>query len=384
MDYYEKGDTQASSVDFFKYQDQARRGTFRLSLLFILGVILTVASVNLLILGLFGINEDVPTHGVDLLKSVAPTILWTTSVTLLVIGIMALYRIFSLNSGGGKVALELGGVLVPEDVREFALRRYRNVVEEVALASSVPVPEIYILEHEQGINAFAAGNKPDNAAICVTRGALDRLNREELQAVIAHEFSHIANGDMRLNLRLVGVIFGIMGLGIIAGWTLRGAFRGRGGKNAIVIVVLGLALMIIGLVGVFFGNLIKAGINRQREYLADASAVQFTRQSRGLEGALMKIAGIPEGARLTDHIDKAKEFDHMLFGKGVTSIFSTHPSIIKRIQRLNPSFDKEILNKMKDQWSIQPPNGYLEDIALGFATEAPDSCMETRGNFDMK
>ncbi|MCL1917322.1 MAG: M48 family metalloprotease [Peptococcaceae bacterium] len=366
------GNPQVSAVNFFEYQNKARRGTLRLSILFIFGVALTVVAVNLLVMVSLAFIYNMPLEDIPtlLIKGYfTKALIWATLSVLLVVGVMSLYRIVSLRGGGGEIARQLGGVQVPEDVQEFTLRRYRNVVEEIAIASGVPMPELYVLENEPGINAFAAGNKPENTVIGVTRGALNQLNREELQAVIAHEFSHIANGDMRINLRFVGIIFGIMGLGIIAGWIMRISLRR--GKDGIPTLIFGLVLLIIGYVGVLFGKIIKAGISRQREYLADASAVQFTRQSRGLSGALMKISGVPAGAKLRDHKDKAQEFGHMLFGKGVSSIFATHPPMLKRIQRLNPNISKEDLENMKEHWAQQPPNGYLEDVALGFAAEAP-------------
>src|SRR5690606_7299244 len=199
---------------------------------------------------------------------------------------------------------QLGGTWVPEDTRDPALRRLRNVVEEVAIASGVPVPRLFVLEQEAGINAFAAGYGTADAAIAVTRGALDRLNRDELQAVIAHEFSHILNGDMRLNIRLMGVLFGIMMLSLIGQRILLHApsVRGRNSNASAVLAVMLAALVaiVIGSLGVFFGRLIQAAVSRQREYLADASAVQFTRQPAALAGALKKIAGLHAGARLKD------------------------------------------------------------------------------------
>jgi Zn-dependent protease with chaperone function len=266
------------------------------------------------------------------------------------------------------VALQFGGVPVPEDTTDFNLRRLRNVVEEIAIASGVPVPKIYVLEHESAINAFAAGYTPSDAVVAVTRGALDRLNRDELQGVIAHEFSHILNGDMRLNIRLIGVLFGILMLGIIGRKVLQFGGRGRDNRGAAVILVAALIALLVGYIGLFFGRMIKAGVSRTRESLADASAVQFTRQTQGLAGALKKIGGIGEGSKLNDRGD-AEEVSHMLFGDGVgfSGLFATHPPLLKRIQALEPQFRADQLDELQRRWLASPPNGLEEDARLGLA-----------------
>ena len=208
------------------------------------------------------------------------------ATTVFIVG-ASIYKSSSLSSGGGRVAQDMGGTLVPADARDPLRRRLRNVVEEMAIASGVPVPEIYVLEEESGINAFAAGYSPGDAAVAVTRGALELLDRDELQGVIAHEFSHILNGDMRLNIRLMGVLFGILVLSLIGRMIARGGHysgvsSGRRGKGSGAIVLIGVGLALLGWVGVFFARMIKAAVSRQREYLADASAVQFTRQPSGI------------------------------------------------------------------------------------------------------
>src|SRR5690606_26790446 len=262
-------DQVAVPMNVFEQQEQARRGSFRLVLLFALAVaciVLAVDAVVLLFTGSIG-------------GTVAATLL-----TLAVIGLGSLYRMASLRGGGAAIAAQMGGTWVPEDTRDPLLRRLRNVVEEVAIASGVPVPKLFVMEDEAGINAFAAGYSPSDAAIAVTRGALERLNRDELQGVIAHEFSHVLNGDMRLNIRLVGVLFGIMMLALIGQRILVYGRLGRS-RDGAPLLVAALVAVVVGSIGVFFGRLIKAGVSRQREYLADASAVQFTRQTQGLAGA---------------------------------------------------------------------------------------------------
>jgi Zn-dependent protease with chaperone function len=223
---------------------------------------------------------------------------------------------------------------VPNDTGDFACRRLRNVIEELAIAAGVPVPQVFVLEEEAGINAFAAGYAPADAAITVTRGALDKLTREELQGVIGHEFSHVLNGDMRLNIRLVGVVFGILVVSVI-GRKIAENVRGRDSSG---VVLFGLVLAAAGYVGVVFGRIIKASISRQREFLADASAVQFTRQTEGIAGALKKIGALAEGSALDS--GGKEEVAHMLFGDGVgySALFATHPPLLDRIRRLDPSF----------------------------------------------
>lgn len=267
------------------------------------------------------------------------SLLVTTLLVLAVIGFSSLYKSAVLRDGGGVVARALGGTRIDRSQQEPLRRRLFNVVEEMSIASGVPLPEIYVLEQETGINAFAAGHSPANAAVAVTRGALEGLNRAELQGVIAHEFSHLLNGDMRLNIRLMGLLFGLLVIALIARTVLRHAPRGSGNRKggAGVIMLAALAVMILGYVGMFFGRMIQAAVSRQRETLADASAVQFTREPEGLRGALVKIGGLAGGSKLTDpHTD---EVAHMLFASGMTRLFATHPPLIERIRAVDPSFD---------------------------------------------
>jgi Zn-dependent protease with chaperone function len=334
-------------MDFFAHQAVARSQTRRLLWLFTLAVGAIVAAINAVVLVALDANLDHAERlaaGGNLLSRHPVALFVTTVLTLSIIGIASLFKTGKLRSGGGAVARELGGTLVSMDTQDRRHRRLRNVVEEIAIASGVPVPEIYVLEQEPGINAFAAGWSPADAAIAVTQGALDRLNRDELQGVIAHEFSHVLNGDMRLNIRLMGVLFGILVIGIAAREFLLRA-RG-GGRDGAALLVIALAVMIIGYVGLFFGRIIKAGVSRQREFLADASAVQFTRQNLGLAGALKKIAATAEGSRLAAH--DAEEVSHMLFGDGVgySALFATHPPLLERLKRIDRQFDPKELGQL--------------------------------------
>ncbi|NIH85384.1 M48 family metallopeptidase [Amycolatopsis granulosa] len=348
-------------MNFFERQLEVRRASARLVWLFALAVLIIVAFVDLAVWVAFRLGHR-PT-GVAVRVLVAAGLL-----TVLVIGLTSWIRTLLLRrGGGGKVAVALGGVVVPPDTAAPGLRRLRNVVEEIAIASGMPVPQLYVLPHEPGINAFAAGWTPANAAIVVTGGALARLNRDELQGVVAHEFSHIVNGDMRLNIRLMGVLAGIVGLAVLG----RMLLSGRGSRRqAGPLVLPALAAVAAGYAGVLIGRLIKAGVSRQREFLADASAVQFTRQTAGLAGALKKIGGVPAGSRL--HAAKAEDVSHMLFGEGRKSLplFATHPPLERRIQLLDPAFDVRELDELGARWTAVPPSGTDEDRALGLAGPA--------------
>jgi len=271
--------------------------------------------------------------------SPAGAVLVTTIVALAVICGASLFKTLSLRAGGAVVARSLGGTRIDRNTGDPALRRLHNVVEEMAIASGVTMPEVYVLENEDGINAFAAGNSPADAAIAVTRGAATRLKRDELQGVVAHEFSHILNGDMRLNLRLLGWTFGLLAIAIVARIVLQSSPRsgGRGRKDgAGALVLAALAVMVLGYIGVFFGRLLQAAVARHRERLADASAVQFTRDPQGLTGALLKIAGLAAGSRLV--APEGEQVAHMLFAPGFARLFSTHPPIEERLKELNPQF----------------------------------------------
>lgn len=340
-------------MNFFQHQAQAKRQTRWLVVLFILAVLAIVIAVDLVLMVVFGMsNQESGAAGLftaEAVASNAPALIGGSVGTAGVIGLASLFKTASLRDGGGKVARDLGGTLVNSDTRDPLRRRLRNVVEEIALASGVPVPEIYVLEQEAGINAFAAGFSPSDAAIAVTRGTLEKLNRDELQGVIAHEFSHVFNGDMRLNIKLMGVLFGILILALAGRKVLHSAhYVGRGkNNNGGAIIFVALALMIIGYIGLFFGRWIKSAVSRQREYLADASAVQFTRHPEGISGALKKIAVYSEGS----HLDAdAEEISHMLFGEArAASMLATHPPLLDRIRRIQPDFQEEELKVIGDR-----------------------------------
>jgi Zn-dependent protease with chaperone function len=353
-------------MNFFERQEAARRASTRLVVLFALAVVAIVLAVDAVVYLFAGSGP----------------LLVATLGTLAVIGFGSMYRVASLRGGGDPVALQMGGTPVPEETTDPGLRRLRNVVEEIAIASGVPVPRIYVLEREAAINAFAAGYTPADAVVAVTRGALDRLNRDELQGVIAHEFAHILNGDMRLNIRLMGVLFGILVLAIIGRKVLfYGPRGGRDNRGAAAVLVAALVAMLIGYIGLFFGRMIKAGVSRSRESLADASAVQFTRQTRGLSGALKKIGGLVEGSQLADR-GNAEEVSHMLFGEGLafSRLFATHPPLLERIQALEPAFDAGQLKQLQQRWAVAPPDGLQEDLQLGLVGPGTQAALPATGS----
>ena len=322
-------------MNFFAQQERARSHTRRMLILFVLAVVAIVGAVDLVLMIAFGAIGHDRQHRLNFGAVQPQAIFWASAAVLLLIGLCTMYKVASLRGGGGVVARQLGGVLIEPGTSDPGYKRLRNVVEEIAIASGVPVPEIYVLEDEQAINAFAAGYTPSDAAVTVTRGTLERLNRDELQGVIAHEFSHVLNGDMRLNIRLMGVLFGILVIGILGRKLVENTGRSRDSGG---IVAFGFAILAIGYIGVFFGRLIKAGISRQREFLADASAVQFTRQTLGIGGALKKIGALEAGSKLGSA--ETEEVAHMLFcdGVGYGALFATHPPLVQRITLLDPQF----------------------------------------------
>lgn len=327
-------------MDFFASQDAARRKTSQLVIYFGLAVFSIIVAIYFAVISFF-VYQEANTGQLN------PQNLWdlelfaiVASVTLLVVFSGSLYKVSVLRSGGARVAEMLGGKLIPASTKDFLEKRLLNIVAEMAIASGVPVPPVYLMENERGINAFAAGFSPDDAVIGITKGALETLNREELQGVVAHEFSHILNGDMKLDLKLVGILHGILLIALIGRSVLYGSSRSRSSKNSGGAAMFGLVLLILGYIGVLFGKLIKSAVSRQREYLADASAVQFTRNTEGLAGALKKIGGLSAGS-LMNH-NKAEEISHMFFSNGLKAswagAFSTHPPLTERINRLDSSF----------------------------------------------
>ena len=354
-------------MDFFEAQALAKKRTSRLVWLFALAVLGTIALSYAA--AVFAVNTahhrnySLRRYRDDRSESVYPSdpgpVLWQPGVllavsagTIVVVGLASLYKWNEYSSGGAAVAESVGARRVDLHTTDTQERRLLNVVEEMAIASGVPVPAVYLLDDEPAINAFAAGLTTNDAVVCVTRGTMENLTRDELQGVIGHEFSHILNGDMRLNLRIGAIVFGILVIGLAGRGLLWALSRGRlssrdsKGSGGIVLAAgfVGAALLVIGYVGYFFGRLIQAAVSRQREFLADASAVQFTRNPGGVTGALKKIGGYALGSSLQTH--KATEIGHFFFAQGFTSMFggawSTHPPLAERIRAIDPRFDGQM------------------------------------------
>ena len=343
-------------MDFFEHQDRARKNTKVLVVYFVIAVACIIASVYLASLLIFNGSRGRQPPG----DPAPPFVLWDAQLflfaalgTLGVVVLGSLYKTAVLAQGGSAVAEALGGRLVHPNTNHPDERRLRNVIEEMAIAAGVPVPKIYLLDNEQGINAFAAGHAPDDAAIGVTLGCLTLLDRDQLQGVIGHEFSHILNGDMRLNLRVMGVLFGILCLAVIG----RILIFSRGGRDRNPLLLLGLALIVIGALGAFFARLIQAALSRQREFLADASSVQFTRNPAGLSGALQKIGGA--GSKVESA--HAGEASHMFFGNGLSKPFlgalATHPPLEERIRAIDPGWDGEFRQGDVTAVNAEAPRG---------------------------
>lgn len=336
-------------MDFFAYQAEARRRTRYFVLAFILAVALVTLALDLVAFTLFGARDPVQPEGPLTYAVQHPGPAAFLSLLIVgVIGLASLYKSFELRGGGSVVARSLGGVRIEADTSDLKLQRLRNIVEEMALASGVPVPEIFVLEHEGAINAFAAGHTPANAAVTVTQGALDHLDRDELQGVIGHEFSHVLNGDMRLNVQLMGWVFGLLVITLIGRTILQFSPRGRDDRrSAGAFMAFAAAMIVLGYLGLLAGRILQAAVSRQRERLADASSVQFTRNPQGLKGALMKIAALSEGSHLTAlHTESVA---HMLFAPGVARVFATHPPLLERIRKLDPHFDPREIEQLAAQ-----------------------------------
>jgi Zn-dependent protease with chaperone function len=343
-------------MDFFARQDQARKKTKLLVFYFVVAVILIVALNYLVALVVFS-GAQVRQHhddGYGVAPSLAlwnPTVfLGATLITLAIVSIGSVFKISQLAGGGSVVAESMGGRLVNSNTSDPNERKLLNVVEEMAIASGVPMPQVYVLDNEEGINAFAAGHTTGDAAVGVTRSCITKLSRDELQGVIGHEFSHILNGDMRLNIQLMGVLFGILCLATIGRILLYVRSGSSRDKNPLPII--GIALLIIGSIGVFFGRLIQAAVSRQREFLADASSVQFTRNPAGLSGALQKIGGY--GSKMES--PNAPDAGHLFFGNALSDAFlgalATHPPLEDRIRAIDATWD----GKFKSLTADRPEN----------------------------
>ena len=379
-------------MNFFESQAKARRNTFQLVFLFLLAVFSIIILTNLIVMAFLGFFKNPAIKDLDSLLQHMDW--WRFGMVGLGVWVVVLAgsvsKILALSGGGKVIAEAMGGQQVIRNTGDIKQLRLLNIVEEMAIASGTPVPPVYIMQQERAMNAFAAGYSARDAVISVTQGLLDHLNREQLQGVIAHEFSHIFNGDMRLNIQLTGTLNGILIIGMI-GYEMmtlpfRGSrHRGRSGgsgdaKLLFFLVSAGLSLMIVGYTGTFFGNMIKAAVSRQREYLADASAVQYTRNPQGLAGALKRIGGLTSGSRL--QAPQAVEISHAFFAKGVSglmqSLFATHPPLVKRIRRIDPYWNGHFYSKDKPDNDIdqKTQSQSISSISSSSSTQADSSNIE--------
>jgi len=353
-------------MNFFESQERAHKHTTLLIVLFGVAVIALIVMTNVLVLVVFGVvNSQQMRDG----QSFVAQMDWKMAATVgagvsVVVLVGSLYKMMALSAGGKVVAESLGGQLIPRNTEEPNQRKLLNIVDEMAIASGTPAPPVYLLANEPGINAFAAGFSPRDAILGITQGAIEQLDRDQLQGVIAHEFSHIFNGDMRLNIRLMGALNGILILGILGYYLMYSASfsgRRRGNDNSgVAILALAVGLMVIGFAGTFFGGLIKAAVSRQREYLADASAVQFTRNADGIAGALKRIGGLKSGSIVRN--PGAPEVSHAFFAQGITGftqwLSSTHPPLASRILRIDPQWDGKFdVSELPPPVESQPPAG---------------------------
>ncbi|HEY5042057.1 MAG TPA: M48 family metallopeptidase [Verrucomicrobiae bacterium] len=332
-------------MDFFARQDHARRKTKWLVIYFALAVISMIVMIyGVAVLASFYVGAKQQQHHLYSPTAQPPFTIWNPEMfagvvfgTLAVIFLGSTWKTMALSGGGSVVAESLGGRLIASNTTNPDERKLLNVVEEMSIASGVAMPKVYVLENEDGINAFAAGHTTSDAAIAVTRNCMAKLSRDELQGVIGHEFSHILNGDMRLNLRLIGILFGIFCIATIGRILLYARSSSSRDKNPLPLI--GILLLIIGSLGVFFGRLIQAAVSRQREFLADASSVQFTRNPAGLSGALQKIGGY--GSRMES--PHASDASHLFFANGLAEAFmgalATHPPLDARIKAIDPNWD---------------------------------------------
>ncbi|WP_191118053.1 M48 family metallopeptidase [Vibrio campbellii] len=374
-------------MDFFDHQDTARQRTGLLVFLFSLAVLIITALVSVLSIAIY---YGVTGEPFDQRTAITYTLLCFGGVAL-VVAISSMFRLSELSSNGGRgVAESIGGKLISSNTTDTKHRQLLNVVEEMAIASGIPVPPVYVMQEERGINAFAAGMSIDDAVIGVTQGALDSFSRDELQGVIAHEFSHVLNGDMRMNTRLIGVLFGITCIAHLGHLVLDNThYTSRASRSSsdsdkgfAVIMLIAIVCLVLGWVGTLFGSMIKAAISRQREFLADASAVQFTRNDQGISGALKKIGGHASGSSLD--AQASSQMSHMMFGQsslsGFTGFFATHPPLEERIRRIEPNWDGGFSHRSQSNTSAfgsEQVSGFASDADFNSQDHEPQSATPT-------
>ena len=320
------------TTQFFERQETQRKYTGWLVGAFVAAMLLVVLVINLVVI--FGLGAS----PAEVWRHEPSVVVWITVIALGTMLIASWHRSSQMREGGPAVARALGGVQVNANDGDLKRQRLVNIVEEMAIAARIRKPQVFVLPDEAGINAFAAGYSPDEAAVAVTQGALDAFDRDQLQAVIGHEFSHILNGDMKINMRLTAWIFGLC---VIADVARRFMNKRGGGKSAARIKLIAFGVFLAGSAGAFAGRLLQAAVSRRREHLADASAVQFTRNPQALQSAFIVMAASASGTRL-EH-EHAIGVSHMFFAgsspawitKFNASWFATHPPLEERVRAID-------------------------------------------------
>lgn len=367
-------------MNFFENQDKARQNTQQLLGLFAIAISIMIVAIYIAVvplLTIFSFNDYAASISIVWWQ---PTLFFRVSlITIGFITLASCYKMISLRQGGCAIAEELGGRLLLTKTDNEEEQQLLNIVEEMAIASGIPIPKVYLLDREPSINAFAAGFSLNDAVIGVTRGCIEKLNRDELQAVIAHEFSHILNGDIRLNSWLISLLHGVL-LIFMTGRAI--SHIHFNGEEDCSLWPIGLILMAIGGIGLLCGRLIKAAVSRQREFLADASAVQFTRNPNAISGALQKLEQM-DSRLLTP---KAEFVSHIFFGNAVkihflSEKFATHPPLPERIRRVGGIKVKNISNSSR--------NIVNSSSVMGFAgsnspTVTPEKVVATVGKVTPK
>ena len=376
-------------MTFFEHQHVARRNTRVMVVLFVLAVVGVVIAMDAFIASIVVMSEvgNMPDGAhyrlIDVFLSVpAPVDLWGAGITFALIVVESIRQTFKLRAGGEAIAAAFGARRVALNAGDPLERRLLNVVEEMAIASGVRVPAAYVLDKELGINAFAAGFNVSNSVVAVTRGTLETLNRDELQGVIGHEFSHIVNGDTSLNIRMMGVLAGIVVVGSLGWFIIRGAFRADDIGGFVAAFAVGVIVSIIGFTGLFFARLIKASVAREREFLADSSSVQFTRNPEAIAGALDRMRASEHGTLIRHRF--AEEVSHMFFGQSVnvwfSGLFATHPAIDERIRRVSPGFQPARYREERLAQAAQTSAADVLPAAVGFAAGAAPRTAGARGS----
>ena len=374
-------------MSFFENQDRARRNTLVLIMLFIAAVTVILLAVTGVIYLLNGFHQPLPGFGYWL---TTPAGMTSAAIVLAIIAGGSIRRYRELAEGGASVAEMAGARAIDPDTSDADEQRLRRIAEEMAIASGTSVPRLYVMDQEPGINAFVAGYHPTEAAMVVTRGMLENLGRDQLKGVVAHEFSHILNGDMRLNIRLIALLGGILAIGQLGQALVSTAtrsvsrhhyrdWRRSNRNNELALLIPGIALMLVGYVGLFCGRLVKSAVSRQREYLADAAAVQFTRNPEGIASALYRINLNPTGSRLSSS-RRTEDLNHMCFGQAISlpfqSLLASHPPIEARLQAIDPSLPalmRARYGRPGAQTSAQAERASPPGAAVGFTAPQHNS-----------